>query len=118
MVAKGTSVRGGDILSPKFQMAAKTAIIQIYPVLSPLPLPGKTVPQVPSGGYTEQQSAKSMRMWLMGVHVSKCKVGQGNRVCFWSHTGTACKCVPKTQARRPSHLPPNILPSALHHDPP
>lgn len=43
----------------------------------------------------------------------------GERVCFWSSTGSVCKSVPKeAQARRTSGLLPNTLSSALHPDPP
>ena len=43
-------MRGGDISSPGFEMAAKTTVIQVHPVASPLPPPGKTMfPRFPWG---------------------------------------------------------------------
>lgn len=74
-------MRGGDILSPEFQTAAKTPVIQVYPVLCLLPPPGQNhVAWVPwageGGGYTQQQSAKHVRMRPVAAHVRKCKLGR------------------------------------------
>lgn len=63
---------GGGILSPGCEMAVKTTVTQVYPVLSPLPSPGKTMfPRFPLG--------------LPGAAVS--------RVCEDVACGNACELV-------------------------
>lgn len=69
------AVRGGDIPSPGFEMAAKMAVPQVHPVASPLPPPGKTMfPGFPQGATRSSSQPRAHEDVAVAASVSSgCK---------------------------------------------
>lgn len=96
-------------------MAAKTVVIHVYPVVSPVPPLGKIMfSKFPRGAAWSSSQLSACRCGLWEP-VSAPAVGE--RVRFRSCPGSVYKSVPKAHARCTFDLPPNTLFSGLHPDP-
>ena len=107
-------MRGGDISSPWFEMAAKMTVIQVHPVTSPLPPPGKTMFPGFLQGATQSSSQRAQEDLACGSTRGQVQVqAAGERVCFWSRPGSASSLSLRPRSGAPLTFPqaPGPLPS-------